>query len=492
MLKAAIIFLLATVSLRADEAGQEARFKKLPPGDVVSPQHVIEGMALALGRTNPLGYAEKIELTDGRGFDTAMRIVTRRPAAHPWSFQATAKTSAAAKRGDVMLAVFWARAAGASEEVESAFVFEHGGASRERSAHFRISCEREWKRFFVPFRAVRDEPAGEAVMRFHAGFGPQVIEIGGLEVFNYGRRVRLGDLPYTPLNYKGREPGAAWRAEAAARIEKLRKAAMFITVRNAKGKIVPWTHIRVRQVRHAYDFGSAVSAEPLLGKGDDSDMYRDVIMRAFNNVVLENALHWPAWESGRQRALDAVAWLRGAGIGVRGHALLWPGWKHLPAGSESLAAKPAELRKRILDHTRDIVGALKGQVSEWDAVNEAVRNTDIQRALGQGILAEVFKTAHEADANARLFINDRGIFAMGGKDTGHQDAFFKILKGLLDAKAPVHGIGIHAHFDDMLPPPVQVWEILDRFLLADTTAAQIRPRDDGALTPRAARGIVRA
>jgi GH35 family endo-1,4-beta-xylanase len=284
-----------------------------------------------------------------------------------------------------------------------------------------------------------------------------------LRVIGYGQGITLGQLPYTPLSYKGRAADALWRTEAAESIEKNRKAQMLIAVHRTSGKLLPWAEVRVRQKRHAYAFGSAVAASPLLDEGADADMYRDVVVRSFNRVTIENDLKWPEFENNRQRALDTVKWLRDAGIAVRGHNLLWPGWDRLPKDVAALEGKPEELRKRILNHVRDAAGAFKGQLVEWDVVNEPVTNTDVQRVLGNGILAEVFKAAREADPQARLFINDYSILSHGGSDTEHQDGYYRVIRELLDAKAPLHGIGMQGHFNEQLTPPTRIWEILNRF-----------------------------
>jgi GH35 family endo-1,4-beta-xylanase len=444
-------------------AAQDARFKKLPAGREISPPRALEGMALALGKTNPHGVAEYVETKGAPGFEKALRLTTRKAAENPWGFQTHAKCTAAVKKGEVMLAVFWARAAGASEEAESTFVFELARAPYTKSVSFRFECGKAWSKFYVPFVAAMDYGEDEIALHFQAGAAKQSLEIGGFRVIGFGQGVALGQLPYTPISYKGRAADAAWRAEAAASIEKERKAQLLIVVHSISGKVLPWAEVRVRQQRHAYGFGSAVAASPLLDEGADADMYRSVVMGSFNRVTIENDLKWPEFDRNRQRALDTVKWLRDAGIAVRGHNLLWPNWKYLPKDLQTLQDKPDVLRKRILDHVRDEVGALKGQCVEWDVVNEPVTNTDVQHVLGDGILAEVFKAARETDPQARLFINDYSILSHGGTDVEHQDAYFRTIRALLDAKVPVQGIGMQGHFNEQLTSPVRIWEILNRF-----------------------------
>ncbi|MEQ1851330.1 MAG: endo-1,4-beta-xylanase [Chthoniobacteraceae bacterium] len=465
MTRCLILFALAIAApLYADMAAQDARFRKLPPGRAICPPRALEGMALALARTRPYGTAELVEAKDAPGFEKVLRLTTKKQPENPWDFQTNAKCSVGVKKGEVLLAVFWARATGSGDEAESTFVFELGRPPYTKSVSYRFDCGRAWSKFYVPFLSAIDYEPGDIALHFHGGKARQAMEIGGLRVTSYGGAVTLGQLPYTPLTYKGRADDAPWRKEAADWIEKNRKAQLTIVVHKTSGKLLPWATVRVRQQRHAYGFGSAVAASPLLDSGPDADMYRHVIPGAFNKATIENDLKWPEFERNRQRALDAVKWLREAGIAVRGHTLLWPGWDRLPKDVAALQARPEELRKRILDHVRDEVTAFKGQIAEWDVVNEPVSNTDVQRVLGDGILADAFRLANEIDPQARLFINDYGILSDGGENREHQDGYFRVIRALLDAKAPVHGIGMQGHFNEQLTSPTRIWEILDRFV----------------------------
>ena len=463
MLRSILIFFALVTPVFADLAAQDSRFMKLPAGREISPPRALEGMALALGKTNPHGVAEYVDAKGAPGFEKALRLTTRKVPENPWGFQSNAKCAVPVKKGEVVLAVFWARAAGASEEAEGNFVFELARAPYTKSSSFRFECGKTWAKYYVPFVAAMDYGADEIALHFQAGGTRQTMEIGGLRVISYGSGMALGELPYTPLTYKGRAADAVWRGEAAASIEKERKAQMTIIVHSISGKSLPWAEVRVRQQRHAYGFGSAVAASPLLDDGADADTYREIVAHSFNRVTIENDLKWPEFDANRQRALDTVKWLRDAGVAVRGHNLLWPGLTRLPKDVAALEGKPDALKKRILDHVRDEVSAFKGQVAEWDVVNEPVTNTDVQRVLGKEILADVFKAAREADPQARLFINDYGILSHGGADTEHQDAYFRVIRELLDAKAPVQGIGMQGHFNEQLTPPPKLWEILNRF-----------------------------
>ncbi len=460
----AVFLFILSLPVAADIAQQDAKFAKLPAAESVTGPGALEGMARALGKSNPIGFAEWKEIKDGpeKGPANILRLATKKAGEKPWLFQATAKITSPVEKDDILLAVFYARGEYLPNGgAQCSFVFEETKAPYAKSVTSRMEVEAEWSKYYVAFHAIQNYPVGTAQMSFQAGFGQQIVQIANLKVLNFRKTVKYADLPYTPLTYRGRADTADWRVEASERIEKYRKATLTIRINNVKGNKIVGAEVRIRQIRHAYGFGSAVDAKTLLAEGPDGEKYRSIVESSFNKVTLENDLKWQQWEGDKQPAFDALAWLKERNISVRGHNLLWPGWKNLPKDLEDL--EPPKLRTRILDHIRDEATALKGSVTEWDVVNEPYSNTDVQKALGDGILVEAFKAARDADPKAKLFINDYGILSNGGTDTEHQDAYFKTIKTLRALGAPIGGIGMQGHFGDELTPPVKVWEILDRF-----------------------------
>ncbi|MFB3826522.1 MAG: endo-1,4-beta-xylanase [Bryobacteraceae bacterium] len=258
--------------------------------------------------------------------------------------------------------------------------------------------------------------------------------------------------------------GQGWEAGAAARIEQIRKADLRVVVRDARGRPVPRAGVRVQMKRHAFGFGTAVAAEVLLAESPDAERYRKTVLELFNKVVLENDLKWPQWERNRRRALDALGWLRAHGItDIRGHNLVWPGWKWLPPDLPGLASNPADLAGRVNSHIAEEASAVRGLVTEWDVVNEPYSSRDLLKILGDEVMAEWFRKAREADPGALLYINDFSILSAGGADAKHQDYYYNTIKMLDRLGAPVQGIGMQGHFNAKLTPPARVLEILDRF-----------------------------
>ena len=461
-----LLFLTCLLPLfaAADAFGQ-AETARLPDGVSVLPDDSAAAFRLF---AKPEDATRQMVDVDGRKFAKALRIAVLKQPEHPWNLQLNATSTAAVEKGDVLLASFFIRcvepASGAAEG-HAAFVFETAGPPYDKSAEFLATADKTWRQVFVPFTARQAYAAGKANINFQLGFAAQTLEIGGITVVNYGKKVKMSDLP--TAKYDGWQPDAPWRKAAAERIDNIRKAYLAVTVTDAKGQPVGGAEVSVKLTRHAFCFGSAVSARAVMDKTDNGQKYRDFVQTHFNKVVFENDLKWASWgwenEANRKQMFQALDWLTGQGIQVRGHCLVWPGWRNMPKDAETLKGKPAELRKRIADHVTDEVSAMKGKLVEWDVINEPYSEHDVMDVLGNEVMAEWFKLARAADPKVELFINDYSILARGGLDRAHQDHYEKTIRFLIDAGAPVDGVGMQGHFDSQLTPPARMLAILDRF-----------------------------
>jgi hypothetical protein len=92
----------------------------------------------------------------------------------------------------------------------------------------------------------RATASGQFVLNF--GFGaaarPQILELAGAEMIWYGTSRTLAEMPRTSFQYDGRAVDAAWRADAARRIEQYRKPTTCAY--NAAGLPVPDAQVRIR------------------------------------------------------------------------------------------------------------------------------------------------------------------------------------------------------------------------------------------------------
>ncbi len=404
---------------------------------------------------------------EGQDFDRAIEVETVTRPNNTYNLQLTAGNITSVDKNDVLLAVFWARGIESSEEtgeVRGEFVFEQNGDPWTKSTTFAFSVVSVWRQIFVPFKSVDNYGPNGAKANFRLGYAPQIIQIGGVQVYNYKKTLSLEDLPKTKITYPGIEPDAPWRAEAQARIDQYRKGDIKIIVKDDQGVAVENAEISVDMQKHAYKFGSAVGAERLMGNSEDSEIYRETILTCFNRVVLENDLKWARWENltRRETTLEALDWLHDNDIEIRGHCLVWPGWSKMPGDLEENKDDPAYLKSRVNEHIIDEVTAVKDYLVDWDVINEPYWQHDLMDILGDEIMIEWYEKTHELDPDAILYLNDNNIISAGGLDEPHQEHFFNTVQYLLDNGAPLHGLGTQCHFGNNVTPPVRILDILDR------------------------------
>ncbi len=382
-----------------------------------------------------------------------------------WSYQLAATTDKPIRKGDTLFVTFRLRARGdkPSADAMTEFVIERNAQPHEKLVTLSAYATTEWRRFSQAARAPMSLKADQISLLFRAGWQDQTYEIADLQILNFQRAVKPGELPSTGSGYRGRQADAPWRAKALARIEKIRKADLTVRVVDGQGKPVSGATVHVRQTRQSFPFGSAVAAAMLTEDSEHARTYRRKVLELFNYATIENNLKWPQWIRHRQRGINAVNWLVRNDIAVRGHCLIWPSWRRTPKHLEQLKDKPQALRKAVLDHVGDVMHTLKGKLTDVDVINEPYSNHDVMEVLGREVMLDWYQAAHQSDPKARLFLNDYGILSGAGRDRRHQDHFEQTLRYLLDNKAPLGGIGMQGHFGTTLTAPQRVLEILDRF-----------------------------
>ena len=391
------------------------------------------------------------------GFRFTVRAVPERPLA----IQALAANDHPVAAGDVLFAHFYMRVPKSDQESGEGkiqFILEDG-KTYDKSVQLAARTVGEWKEFNVPFAAKGDYQPGSAHIIFRLGYYRQTVEIAGFEVVNYHATRKVSSLPITlpDLSYAGMEPNAAWRGPAAERIRRLRMAPLTVEVLDAQGRPVSGAAVEIAQTRHAFWFGTAVSAQRLV----DDATFSDAVRANFNLVTLENDLKWGAWDRNKDLPLRAARWCQEHDLALRGHNMVWPGWRHLPPSLKEMQSRPDDLRRAVLHHVEEIGTALAPYTAIWDVVNEPYDNHDLIDLLGPNLLGDIFRQAKAVDPRSKLYINDYGIVTGGGLDRPHQENYAKHIRELLAQHAPVEGIGIQGHFGQEFTPPEKIFNILD-------------------------------
>ncbi|MFE9422687.1 endo-1,4-beta-xylanase [Kitasatospora sp. NPDC006697] len=169
----------------------------------------------------------------------------------------------------------------------------------------------------------------------------------------------------------------------------------------------------------------------------------------FDMVTPGNEMKWDTTEPSNGNynfgpGDQIVSYAKANGMRVRGHNLVWhsqlPGWvSNLPSN---------QVQGVMESHITTEATHYKGQVYAWDVVNEpfnedgSLRQDAFYNAMGSGYLADALRTAHAADPNAKLYLNDYNIEGENAKS----NAMYNLVASLKSQGVPIDGVGLESHF----------------------------------------------
>ncbi len=191
-------------------------------------------------------------------------------------------------------------------------------------------------------------------------------------------------------------------------------------------------------------FGTALTA------GDvNNGAEANVAGTQFDMVTPGNEMKWDTTEPSRGSfnfgpGDQIVSFGQSHSMRVRGHNLVWhsqlPGW---------VSSLPLNQVQGVMEnHITTEATHYKGKVYAWDVINEpfnedgSLRQDVFYNAMGSGYLADALRTAHNADPNAKLYINDYNIEGVNAKSNG----LYSLAQSLLSQGVPLGGIGLESHF----------------------------------------------
>jgi endo-1,4-beta-xylanase len=169
----------------------------------------------------------------------------------------------------------------------------------------------------------------------------------------------------------------------------------------------------------------------------------------FNMVTPGNEMKWDTTEPSNGTfnfapGQQIVSYAQANGERVRCHNLVWD--SQLPSWVSSLPSN--QVQSAMETHITREAGNYKGDCYAWDVVNEPFNGdgsfkTDVFfNAMGSGYIADALRTAHAADPNAKLYLNDFNIEGENAKS----NAMFSLAQSLLSQGVPLNGIGFESHF----------------------------------------------
>ena len=214
--------------------------------------------------------------------------------------------------------------------------------------------------------------------------------------------------------------------------------------------------------------GTAISP-----RSHENKQERKVILRHFNSVTPENTMKMGPIHPEKdvyqwQYADQLVQFAQENDIKLRGHVLVWhkqtPDWLFVDENGQQVSKE--ELLKRMKNHIYTLVKRYKGKIYAWDVVNEAVsdnisnvyRETPWYNICDTEFLVKAFEYAHQADPEAKLYYNDYDAVR-----PDKRKRIVKLLKTLIDAGAPIDGVGIQAHWSVEWPGEEQLRKAIEAY-----------------------------
>jgi endo-1,4-beta-xylanase len=264
--------------------------------------------------------------------------------------------------------------------------------------------------------------------------------------------------------------------------------AVYLVRGGADAKPLPGQPLRVLAKAKGLEIGTAVRGD----QARKNRAYRQTIAAQFSSVTPENEMKWEAVEPAQGRfefgrADDIVDRAREAKQKVRGHTLVWhfqlPGWVR--------TLGPRDLEAAMREHIRRVVNHYKGEVGVWDVVNEPVsdrgglRPSVFARRLGEGFIALAFRLAHQADPDAKLYLNEIGAEGINAKS----NRLYEIVSALRREGVPIDGVGFQVHAN-LAGVPADFVANMQRFAALGVDLA-ITEADVGLTLPPSAQDLER-
>jgi endo-1,4-beta-xylanase len=213
-------------------------------------------------------------------------------------------------------------------------------------------------------------------------------------------------------------------------------------------------------------------------QGDLTGEHAFLLRKHFNSITSENDMKWsslqPTEGAFTYANADAqVAFARSNNMLVRGHTIVWhqqnPAWLFNDASGQPMTPTPenkALLLQRLENHVRAVLTHYKGQVSAWDVVNEVIdpsqpdgfRRSPWFNITGADYIERAFRVAHEADPDAKLYIND-----FDTTNTVKRQFLYNLVADLKSRGVPIDGVGHQMHNNVEFPSGQAVIDTVNLF-----------------------------
>ncbi len=332
---------------------------------------------------------------------------------------------------------------------------------------FTVALQNEWTQYFVPFQASINYGVGEFIAGLALAWEIQEIEVAGMNVLNFGTNYTLDQLPrvYHNDRYEGYEVNAPWRGPAQDRIEQFRKANLSVNITDTNNQPLNNATVSVRMLKPEFNWGMEIALNRIAGNIDQNNTYEEKLLNLdgeghrFEWVVPGNSFKWPGWEenwmTSKPEKVNAVQWLKDNNLNIRMHTLAWPGWVPSPVDIEQNENNPQYIKNRITNWIDEIVTypGLENAFDEYDVLNEPTTWRDFETAFantpgyttGRELYTEIMDQLQSLEPNKPQIINDYVTISQQQIKGAEYDYLKNTIQEIVDAGAPLGGIGFQSH-----------------------------------------------
>ena len=287
----------------------------------------------------------------------------------------------------------------------------------------------------------------------------------------FGFAKQAQTLSGSAASYAGMEDSANWRKEAKQRIEVHRKGRFNVEVTDASGMPLPNLPVTAKLYRHDFGFGAAPRLRRLYSSPYPQEIrqqHLEFCDLLFHKLTPENAFKWKHHDNNSQYIRPFMDWCMERSIPVRGHCLIWPGFKRAAAEHARYSGDKSQLRKLLNNHIHKMVSQYGDPLTEWDVLNEPFSSHEYMDILGPEVAVEWFQQVQQIRPEVKRYINDYGILTKNS--LRHRTFYFNYIAGLLKQGAAIQGIGFQAHIPKGYapPPPQQLLSIMNDFATLET------------------------
>lgn len=211
------------------------------------------------------------------------------------------------------------------------------------------------------------------------------------------------------------------------------------------------TFVKVKQTQNSFPIGSCINRSQI-----DNEDFVKFFTKYFNWAVFGNELKW-YWTESQQGnfnykdADDMLDLCLSHNIQTRGHCIFWEVQATVQPWIQSLNKN--DLMTAVQNRLTGLLARYKGKFRHYDVNNEMLHGSFYQDKLGKDIRAYMFKTAHQLDLSATLFVNDYHV-EDGCDPRSSPEKYIEHILNLQEQGAPVGGIGIQGHIDSPVGPIV--------------------------------------